>query len=86
MKMITSNVIEGNVEGGIKRLGEAIFEEKMADNILKLILKNNEFISGLLCNTGQILSTGVDHPLPTLRERGEIYPKHQPHGDEAVQA
>lgn len=39
--------------------------------ICKLMLKNNEFISELLCNTGQILSTGVDHPLahPEERER-----------------
>lgn len=37
MEMKGSSIIEGVAEGGIKRLGEAIFEEKMADNILKLI-------------------------------------------------
>lgn len=86
MEMIRSNVIKGNVEGEIKRLGEAIFEEKMADNIPEVDTKKYESISELLRNTGQILSAGADHPLPTLEERGEIYPKHQPHGDEAVQA
>lgn len=31
------SIIEGVLEGSIKRLGEAIFEELMADNILKLV-------------------------------------------------
>ena len=83
--MIRSNIIEGIVEGGIKRLGEAIFEEKMADNILKLI-KNMNPSPSFFPTQCRYLVLGQTTPCLPWGKRGEVYPKHQPHGDKAVQA
>ena len=69
MEMIRSNVIKGNVEGEIKRLGEAIFEEKMADNILKLILKNMNPSLNFFATQGRYLVLGQTTPCPPWRKR-----------------
>ena len=81
----------GVLEGRIKRMGEAVSEAIMADNIPKL-MKNMNLFPNCFSAQSRYLALGEptlfhgqsSTPHPPWGTKGGIYPKHQPHGDEAV--
>lgn len=91
-EMMRRSSIEEVLEGRIKRMREAIFEERVADNIPQFMKNMNPSPSFFPTQSRYLMqgnppcSIARAPPPPTLGDRGDIYPKHQPHGDEAFQA